>query len=125
MILKLWRLLRRRSRIRRLPSQLVTEYDPLAASAEENLIFLALGARDRHRIEKLMKKHGVSSPAALLPHLPKPKRPSMRRRLLRWLQRAEGTYAYDPVRAQLRRSRRRVHDVTSQTKLKRNYDEVW
>lgn len=123
-LVKLWRLLRKRPRLKRLPSQLVTEYDPLAASREENLIFMLAGARDRHQIEKLMRRHKVSNPAALIKHLPQPKRPSMRRRLIRWLQRAEGSYPYDPVKAQLNRRPRKVRDVTSTTKLKRMRDEI-
>lgn len=90
----------------RIPHHLVHPFDRTTASDDELLVMMAGRARDRQYIERLMKRHDVTTAAALLAKLPKRRgRPSLRERLDTLVMRLEGSQPYDPIRADLRQIR--------------------
>jgi hypothetical protein len=96
-LLKAFKYFHRSQPLPKLPRQLVTEFDPSCCSDDELIVFMAGAARDRHHVARLMRRYCVSTAAELLPLLPKTKPPSLRKRVLDWLRRLEGSTAYDPL----------------------------
>lgn len=86
----------------RIPTHLVTPFDIGAVSADELLVFKAGKARDRHYIERLMRKYKARNARELLLRIPRQRRPSIQKRIRALIMRWEGSLPYDPIRRELR-----------------------
>jgi hypothetical protein len=105
--MKLYRYLTRTRKVKPLPHELTTRYDPLGVSWDDYLIMMTARAKDPHAVNRLKSKYGADTAAQLIPLLPPRRRPTLRQRLRTWGQRLEGSYAADPYRMELRRARRK------------------
>lgn len=91
---------------------------PADATRDEKLLMMTGRFRDVHSARKAMRKAGVRTAAAMLPHLPAPYRPNWRRRLWLWLISFQGAYPHNPHgqmlrewHTQARRQKRRIKSL--------------
>lgn len=84
----------------------MTRYDISQSTEDELLVYMATAAKDRHGVARLMRRYGVSTARDLLRRLPRKRRTPLKARLLRWLQRLEGSVPYDPWKHELAAARR-------------------
>lgn len=111
MLPKLIRYLRKRPKVGYLVRDLTTPYSSHELTPDDELILMTRRAKDLHGIERLKKRHAVSTAAALYAALPVYKLPPMRKRLLAWLRRLEGSTATDPVARELAQAKRQQQNV--------------
>lgn len=110
-LITLWKYLNRTNKIKPLPHDLTTPYDPLTLDWDTLLVLMTARARDPQAVERLMKKHNADSAVTLIPRLPPRRAPSLKVRIRTWLQRMEGSYATDPYKMELRRARRQSRRI--------------
>lgn len=94
---------RRKKPIRRLPRDLVTPFDLTRANEDEILLMKASAAKDRHAARRVLERYGAASALQVIPLLPKQYLMPLKRRLLNWLRRLEGSSEHDPLVTELRR----------------------
>lgn len=87
--------LSRQSRLPHLETSLVTKTDAAIAPDEIRLVLMTGLVRDEAGARALLLRYNVTTAAELLPLLPKP-RPPVLRRLRAWIQLLEGAYSSDP-----------------------------
>lgn len=96
MIFQLIKYLRRRNPRPSLPSQLVSPYKGEDVGLDDALLLMARAARDLRGLARLRQKHPGKTAPEIIHLLPKRPRTPLKKRLLRWLQRLEGSSASDP-----------------------------
>jgi hypothetical protein len=89
----------------RIPHHLVNADEIGQANEDELLIFMAGKARDRHYIERMMRRYHARNALDLLARIPKRKRPSIQKRIREMVMRFEGSLPYDPIRKEIRAMR--------------------
>jgi hypothetical protein len=86
----------------RIPHHLVNADEIAQANEDELLIFMAGKARDRHYIERMMRRYKAKNALELLARIPRRRRPSIQKRIRALIMRAEGSLPYDPIRKEVR-----------------------
>lgn len=105
--------------VRRLPRDLITDFDVTALDDDELLLIMDGRVKDRHMIDRLRRQHGLQRAADLIPLLPRRKKTPLRKRIMDWLRRIEGSYEHDPIRGQLRKPREDVKGGILHRRMKR------
>jgi hypothetical protein len=101
---KMIRYLRRQQKIFAPGRELRLDYDTTMQIDEDiQLIIMSGKAKDPIGAARLLDEYKVETAAELIPLLPKRKRPSIKARLLRWVQRLLGLYPTDPTLESLKR----------------------
>lgn len=109
----MWKYLNRHPKVKRLSSDLVSEFDWSNVDEETRLIIMSGAAKDARGARKLLDKHGVQTAAELLKVLPpRRRRPSVRARFVTWLLRLLGETDYDKTRTVLREKTSRARGFT-------------
>lgn len=95
---KMIRYLRKQQRIFAPGRELRLDYDTtMQLDQDIQLIIMSGKAKDPIGAQRLMEAYKVETAAELIPLLPKRKRPTIKARLLSWVQRLLGLHATDPA----------------------------
>jgi hypothetical protein len=90
-----------------LSRDLVTSYQAEDLTSDDELVLMTRSAKDKHGIERVKQRFGVTTAAQLWQALPAYRPPSKRKRLLHWLRRLEGSSPTDPLRREIAQDNRR------------------
>jgi hypothetical protein len=87
-----------RDRLPRVPRGYSTDFDLRGISEDEAALMRMSALRSPHSIQRLQRRHGVSSARELVAKLPKKHKPYKGARLWPLIRRVFGTTAYDPMK---------------------------
>ena len=87
----------------KLKRTMADEFDPTDLDPEVELVLTTGRLRDPHEVRQAMERYEVYTAMELIPLLPKPRRAGWRKRLKNWLRHLEGSYASDPLQAEIQR----------------------
>lgn len=106
-LVKYFRHIPLRDRLPRVPRGYSTDFDLRGITDDEAALMRMSALRSPHSIERLKRKHGVSSARELVAKLPKKHKPRRGERLMPLIRRVFGTTAYDPMKRHYLEHRRK------------------